>query len=238
MGMAGLYLRLSVEETPVFEEMKLQNKIVELPLKEVFQKNLKGFFLSIVVGGLTGCSGYLVMTFIKVYYESVLKYSSDIALSNAIFGNLLLIVFLPLAGIASDKIGFARTIFFGCVAAIFSSVIIFEMMSSTVEIFNYIGIALLASVVSFIYAPLYPYMLKLFTPEQRYSGIACCLNIGIAAFGGTSSMICVALVEKTGSFSAPAYYWNFLCLMFIVAELIRNKKRIFNAINGRSVTAK
>lgn len=238
MGMAGLYLRLSVEETPVFEEMKQQNKIVELPLKEVFQRNLKGVVLSIIVGGLTGCSGYFVMTFIKVYYESVLKVGSEMALSNAIFGNVLLIVFLPLAGMASDKIGFARTIFFGCIAAVFSSVMIFEMMSSGSEFMNYLGIALLATVVSFIYAPLYPYMLKLFTPEQRYSGIACCLNIGIAAFGGTSSMICVALVEKTGSFAAPAYYWNFLCVMFIAAELIRNKKRISAIFRGSSVTAR
>lgn len=217
MGIAGIYLRLSVEETPVFEKMQANNEILELPIKEVFTKNLRSVILTVAVGGLTGCSGYMVMTFIDIFYKSVMMLPPKESLVYAVYGNILLIVFLPVMGMVSDKLGYARTIAIGSVIAIVSSTPIFMMMASNSEVTAYIGITFLSAVVSIIYAPLYPFMLTLFTPQQRYSGIACSLNIGIALFGGTASMFCLSLVKVTGLLYAPALYWSAMSAMFLIA---------------------
>lgn len=227
MGIAGLYLRLTVEETPVFEAMQQKHQILELPIKTVFTKNFKSVLLTIAVGGLTGCSGYLVMTFVDIFYKSVMALPPKESLVYAVYANILLIVFLPLAGIFSDKIGYAKTISYGSFIAICTSTPIFMLMGSDSQFFAYSGITMLSAVVSIIYAPLYPFMLNLFTPEQRYSGIACSLNIGIALFGGTSSMICLSLVKATGLSYAPAFYWSAMSAMFLIAIMwYKNAKKV------------
>ncbi len=216
-GMGSLYLLLSVSETPVFEEMKASKKIVELPIREVFRTNLKNVILTVAVGGLTGASGYFVMTYLNVFFKTVMMVDANTALYYTALGNLGLIIFLPVMGALSDRLGYTKTISLGCVMVLFSSTAIFQMLCSSEANTVYSGILLLSALVSVIYAPLYPFMLGLFTPEQRYSGIACCLNLGIAIFGGTCSMICLWLINKTQEPFAAAYYWNFVSAMFLIA---------------------
>jgi MHS family proline/betaine transporter-like MFS transporter len=216
-GMGSLYLLLSVSETPVFEEMKASKKIVELPIREVFRTNLKNVILTVAVGGLTGASGYFVMTYLNVFFKTVMMVDANTALYYTALGNLGLIIFLPVMGALSDRLGYTKTISLGCVIVLFSSTAIFQMLCSTEANTVYSGILLLSALVSVIYAPLYPFMLGLFTPEQRYSGIACCLNLGIALFGGTCSMVCLWLINSTQEPFAAAYYWNFVSAMFLIA---------------------
>lgn len=228
MGLIGLYTRLCVEETPVFTEMKASGRVLKIPIKEVMANNFKSVILTVMVGGLTGCSAYMVMTFIDIFYKSVMGMPAQESLKLAVYGNILLIIFLPIVGLVSDKVGYVRTICIGALLSIVLSTPIFMMMASYDPLVNYFAITLLSLLASIIYAPLYPFMLKLFTPEQRYSGIACSLNVGIALFGGTSSMFCLSLVELTGLTYAPAFYISFVSLMFLVTVLAL-KSRIVRA---------
>lgn len=229
-GLGGLYLILSVSETPVFEQMKAKEQIVELPIREVFKTNLTGVILTIAVGGLTGASGYFVMTYLNVFFKTIMMYDANTALYYTALGNVCLIIFLPLMGALSDKLGYTRTIAFSCVIVLFTSLPIFQMLSNTDVNTIYLGIILLSALVAAIYAPLYPFMLKLFTPEQRYSGIACCLNVGIALFGGTCSIICLWLINKTSEPFAAAYYWNFVSAMFLIALCIIKPRKVLSLV--------
>ncbi len=225
-GMGSLYLLLSVSETPVFEEMKASKKIVELPIREVFRTNLKNVILTVAVGGLTGASGYFVMTYLNVFFKTVMMVDANTALYYTALGNLGLIIFLPVMGALSDRLGYTKTISLGCIIVLFSSTAIFQMLCSSEANTVYSGILLLSALVSVIYAPLYPFMLGLFTPEQRYSGIACCLNLGIAIFGGTCSMVCLWLINKTQEPFAAAYYWNFVSAMFLIALVAIKPRKV------------
>jgi MFS transporter, MHS family, proline/betaine transporter len=225
-GMGSLYLLLSVSETPIFEQMKAKKQIVELPIKEVFRTNLKNVVLTIAVGGLTGASGYFVMTYLNVFFKAVMMYDANTALYYTAIGNLGLVVFLPLMGALSDRLGYTKTIALGCVIVLFASTPIFQLLCSSEVNKIYFGIIALSALVSVIYAPLYPFMLGLFTPEQRYSGIACSLNIGIALFGGTCSMVCLWLINSTQESFAAAYYWNFVSVMFLVTLTLTKPRKV------------
>ncbi|MDF3046959.1 MAG: proline/betaine transporter [Candidatus Midichloriaceae bacterium] len=234
MGLIGLYTRLCVEETPVFLDLQAKGNILELPIKEVMSKNFKSVILTVMVGGLTGCSAYMVMTFVDIFYKSALNWSPQESLKLAVYGNILLIFFLPIMGMVSDKVGYSRTLAFGALLSIVASVPIFMMMSDPNIDLNYCAVTILSAISSIIYAPLYPFMLKLFTPEQRYSGIACSLNMGIAIFGGTSSMACLSLIEITGLLYAPAFYWSFVSALFLVTLLALKPRSLM--LRGGSVS--
>lgn len=59
-------------------------------------------------------------------------------------------------------------------------------------------------------------MISLFTPEQRFSGVAFSYNLGIAMCGGTSAAISRWLLEMTGQYYAPAYYIMFTSGLFLL----------------------
>lgn len=222
-GFVGLYLRLSVEETPAFKKIQQEDKIVELPIKDVFQNNIKSVTLTIAAGALTSTSAYLIMTFLGVFFKTVMEYDSIAALEYGMVGNFLLMVFLPIMGAVSDRIGYTKTMVIFSILGMICSTPIFMMISQDNNAMIIAGIFLLSLISAGIYAPLYPFMLRMFTPEQRYSGIACSLNIGIAVFGGLTTVACIWLIDATGHNFAAAYWWSFACAVFIVTLMITKK---------------
>lgn len=225
MGVFGLYLRLSVDETPEFEKLIQEKRIVNLPLKSVMTNNWRNVILTIAVGGLTGVSGYMVMTFINIYFTTILLYDQKTSLFFGMIANLLLVIFLPIMGYLSDKFGYTKTMVINSLLVLALSVPLFNMLASGQNTAIFVSIFAISALSAGIYAPLYPFMLRLFSPEQRYSGIAFSLNIGIALMGGSSSFICVALVKYTGITAMPALYWDAVCLIFLVT-LAWNKKKL------------
>lgn len=220
MGLVGLYLRLSIDETPIFKEIRAKNKIINAPLKKVFQTNMRGVILTIAAGGITSVSAYIIMTFVGVFFKSVLMYDANEALYYGAVGNALLVVFLPLMGMVSDRLGYSTSMVVSSILLCFFAIPFFKMLGSGDHFSIHLGIGILALIVSLNYAPLYPFMLRLFKPEQRYSGIACCLNLGIATFGGCSNMIYIALIQYTGQLHAPAYYVSFMSILFVVTLML------------------
>jgi MHS family proline/betaine transporter-like MFS transporter len=63
----------------------------------------------------------------------------------------------------------------------------------------------------------YIFVISLFTPEQRFTGVAFSYNLGIAVFGGTSPLISRWLVEATQVYHAPAFYITTTSLAFLLA---------------------
>jgi MHS family proline/betaine transporter-like MFS transporter len=226
VGIAGLYVRLNVDETPVFKALKERRKILHSPLLHVIKHNPKAMLMTIIVGAVTGCAGYMVMTFVDIFYKAVMHRPVLAALSLAVYGNAFLALMLPIMGWVSDRYGYAFIMLCGSFLATLISAPILMLMSRDIVLYNYVGITMLSTVVSMIYAPLYPFVVQLFKPEQRYSGIAFSLNIGIAIFGGTSSIICLKLIELTGLLYAPALYISSVSIMFIITLMVLQPQHI------------
>jgi MHS family proline/betaine transporter-like MFS transporter len=235
LGVIGLIFRLKVSETPVFDQIQQENKLAKLPIKNVVQQNWKSVILTIAVGGLTSASAYLVMTYLSVYLKTFKYMDPNTALLFSLFGNFLLIILLPVMGMISDKFGYDRFIAIGCCVICVAAVPIFMLISSDDVIQLIMGIVLLSTLIAWIYAPLYPFMLKLFSPEQRYSGIACFLNVGIAIFGGTCSMICIYLVQTTQIHYIPAVYWMFVAFIFLMTLKFIKRKNIFSYLFNKDI---
>ena len=89
-----------------------------------------------------------------------------------------------------------------------------------------------AVLVAAVYSPLYPYIIVLFPPEQRYSGVACSLNIGIALLGGTCAVISIQLINITQIMWSPAFYISGVCFLFLITNrLLRQRNRLAIASN-------
>ena len=69
----------------------------------------------------------------------------------------------------------------------------------------------------------YVFVISLFDPQERFTGVAFSYNLGVALFGGTAPMIATGLVKATGFMHSPAYYIILLSSVFLFMTFIMKK---------------
>lgn len=223
MGLICIYTRRKIEETPIFHAMKESNKIIKSPFAKVVKEKGMALILVIFLSGAVNSIAYLVRGYLNTFFFETLHYPIEQALHFTSFCLLLLIVLLPIFGYIAEIIGQSKFLRFMFVIVVLCILPTFRMLANAQHNISeiYIALAFLSVLGASIAAPAYPYVIKSFPPELRYSGVALGWNIGNALMGGTTPFIATILVEKV-SRVAPAYYLIFTSMLFlIISQLLR-----------------
>lgn len=215
LGFVGFYLRTQIPETPAFEALLRENKVLKFPLVKVFSENKEQIFLSISLGGMAGTFAYMILAFMNLFFQKTVGLSPTLSLIYATCGIGGFIVFLPLFGILSDRIGYKNSLLHACYGVLVFSVPLFLLMSISGSILNLLGLLMFAALAAWVCSPAYPIMIQIFPPQQRYSGIAFGFNIGLALFGGTAPMISAYLTQTINLPYSPAFYLMGISLFYI-----------------------
>src|SRR5699024_402362 len=101
----GLFVRLRVSESPVFQDMKTSGKKDRFPVKTVLTRHLPD--LLPVVGARVGevTWFYTIATFSLAYATGTLGLSENMVLHAVMWGAALAFVGIPFAGFLGDRIG-------------------------------------------------------------------------------------------------------------------------------------
>ena len=224
MGFIGLYMRKKTTETPVFEEMKLKRKMAKLPIMVVLKEKWQNILIIASFASVATSSTYMLRGFFNVYFTEIINLPKNDSLYIVAFALTTVIIALPFFGYLADRIGYKKYIY----SVIFVFIIlILPIFKNIIDNFNdiksiYFSIFFLGILVASIVAPYYPFAIKFFNPELRYSGIALSWNVGNALFGGTTPIISTFLVMKIG-YAAPAYYLMFTAGLFLVTSFLNRK---------------
>jgi MHS family proline/betaine transporter-like MFS transporter len=224
IGFVGLLIRCKTNETPVFENMKANKAIAKFPIKTVLQEKWRSILVVASLASIATASTYMIRGFFYVYFVEVLNFSKNSALYIVSFALIVLVLSLPLFGCLSDRVGYKKYIHYIACIVILSVFPIFNVIVNSLDSLSNIlcSVAALSVLAAAIAAPYYPFAIKFFTPELRYSGIALGWNLGNAFFGGTTPVIATFLVMHFGDV-APAYYLMFVASMFLVVSLLNRK---------------
>ena len=224
MGFIGLYMRKKTTETPVFEEMKLKRKMTKLPIIVVLKEKWQNILIIASFASVATSSTYMLRGFFNVYFTEIINLPKNDSLYIVAFALTTVIIALPFFGYLADRIGYKKYIY----SVIFVFIIlILPIFKNIIDNFNdiksiYFSIFFLGILVASVVAPYYPFAIKFFNPELRYSGIALSWNMGNALFGGTTPIISTFLVMKIG-YVAPAYYLMFTAGLFLVTSFLNRK---------------
>ncbi len=225
MGFIGLFIRYKTKETSVFKNIRIKKrKLAKFPIQRVLKEKWQSVLIIGSFAGVATASTYMIRGFFNVYFSEIIGFSKETALYIVLFALIILIITLPMFGCLADRIGYKKYIYSVIFIFILSIFPIFNLIINNMDSIWYIlyGIALLGTLVASVVAPYYPFAIKFFNPELRYSGIALAWNLGNAFFGGTAPVISTFLVMKIGSI-APAYYLLFVTLMFVVISFLNRK---------------
>jgi len=220
----SLYIRLSLRESPLFQQLKDTKSTSRNPLKESFLNPFNRHWVALALFGATMGQGVIWYTgqfYALFYLQTVFKV--PLLASNLIVGAALLIgtpFFIYFGGL-SDRIGRKLIIFAGMILAVLTYYPIYGLMASFAPqagqlfLFPYIGYhPVMLSVLVFIqviyvtmvYGPIAAFLVELFPTKIRYTSMSLPYHIGNGVFGGLVPVIGLTLLNATGNNFAGLWY--------------------------------
>jgi MFS family permease len=206
MVAVGMWIRLGILETPVFQNILDKQEMARAPVIEVFRKQPKEIVLTALCRMAEQGPFYIFAAFIFTYGTTVLHSSRDLLLTALLVGTGLSAVTIPVSGAISDRIGRKRMYLIGAVTMGVWGFVYVTMLNTMVP-----GWIFLAIVVSFIphdmmYGPQAALIAECFSPRLRYSGSSLGFHLASIIAGGPAPLIATALLASTGSGYSVAIY--------------------------------
>jgi metabolite-proton symporter len=202
----GLWIRLGIMETPVFQEVLDKEKTEKAPVLEVIRKQPKEIILSALLRMSEQAPFYIFTAFIFAYAVGTLKMSRDLILGAVMVAACVSFVTIPLAGHISDKIGRKNMYLIGVVMMGLFGFLYFGMVDTAIPSAVFIAIVLSLIPHDVQYGPQAALIAESFTPRLRYSGASLGYQLASLIAGGPAPLIATALFAAYGSGYAIAIY--------------------------------
>ena len=219
----SLYLRLAIDETPVFKTIVATDRRERVPVLAALRK----YPLAIIVAigaALLGIGSYSLMnTYTIGYGISVLGFSyPDLALATLI-GSLLQLATIPLFGVLANGIGSARVVIIGAVGTLLIAFpMYFLLQFATFPIL--VGTMIIGGILpTLAWAGLGGLMADIFGGPVRYSA----LSIAYAVAAAISGLVPIA--TQGLSIASDAAWWHpgvvltVLSLVTLVSAVIASR---------------
>jgi MFS family permease len=219
----GLYIRLSVLETPVFSRLVSDNKIERTPMLEVIKRQPREILLSAVARMGQQAPFYIFTAFIFTYGTKVLGVSRDLLLTAVLTASVLSFFTVPIFGHLSDRIGRKRMYMIGAALMGGFGFVYFALLNTAVPGWIFAAVVLSMIPHDMMYGPQAALIAESFTGRLRYSGASMGYQLASVIAGGPAPLIAAWLFAQYGSGYAIAAY-ILLCsiLSFIATAMLKD----------------
>ncbi len=210
MVVVGLWIRLGIEETPVFQKVVADERVERVPVLEVLRRQPKQVILTALLRMPEQAPGYIVGAFIFTYATAVLHQERNFVLMAVITQTVLGFLWVVFAGHFSDKIGRKNMFMVGCVFMGVFGFIYFAMLDTGIPWVIFLAIALSLLPVMTQYGPEAALIAESFSPRLRYSGTSLGYQLASIIAGGPSPFIATWLFARYHT-SLPIAIYIALC---------------------------
>jgi MFS transporter, MHS family, shikimate and dehydroshikimate transport protein len=214
----ALWVRLRVEESPVFQQVRDQQKVVKLPIKDAITRYPRSVLVGIGAHVCDTAAAYMYATFTVAYATDELGMSKGVVLGAVVTYGILVIGLQPVFGALSDRIGRRPINLFSVVFTGLWAFPFFALVQTGEPVPVWIAL-IVAAVVG--WAPMIAvqpaFYAELFGARVRYTGFATSRELG-AAVAGFSPLVSVALLDSGGPYLVAAFFAG-LAVISLVAFL-------------------
>ena len=202
----GLWIRLGILETPVFQELLNLNKIERAPIVEVIRKQPKEVCLSALLRMGQQSPFYIFTAFVFAYGVGTLHMSRDFILSAVLVASCISMISTPLFGHISDRIGRKKMYLIGSVTCGLFAFLYFGMLDTAIPWAVFLAIVVSLIPHDMMYGPQAALIAEAFTPRLRYSGSSLGYQFASVIAGGPAPLIATALFAAYHTGYAIAIY--------------------------------
>jgi MFS family permease len=216
----GLWIRMGILETPVFQKVLDEERVERVPVLEVLRRQPKEVALTALLRMPEQAPGYIVGAFIFTYGSSVLGQSRDFLLLGVIMQTVLGFLWVTVAGYLSDVVGRKNMFMLGCVVMGIFGFIYFAMLDTMNPTIIFIAISISLLPVMTLYGPEAALIAESFSPRLRYSGASLGYQLASIIAGGPSPFIATALFATFHSSLPIAIYIAVCAIIGLVSTAL------------------
>lgn len=213
--LVGLYVRLQISETPVFQQTLDRHERVKLPMLTVLREHPRTLLLGTLIAVATFVLFYLMTVFALSWGTSALGYRRQDFLVMQLFAVLFFAVTIPVSALFADRRGRRKTLLWISAAiAAFGLVMgpLFAAGTAGAVLMMVLGLSLMG----LTYGPLGTLLSELFPTSVRYTGAS--LTFNLAGIVGASLAPYIATwLAKTYGLQYVGYYLSVAALVTVVA---------------------
>jgi len=202
----GLWIRLGILETPVFQQLVEQRRIERTPIVEVIRKQPREIILSAFLRMAEQAPFYIFTAFVFAYGVTTLKLPRDLILSAVLVASCVSFITIPLSGHISDRIGRRNMYLIGAAVTGLFGFLYFGMLDTAIPSAVFIAIVLSLIPHDIQYGPQAALIAEAFTPRLRYSGASLGYQLASVIAGGPAPLIATALFAAYQTGYAIAIY--------------------------------
>lgn len=200
--LVGLWIRLKVDETPVFKQAERnlgQDPARKLPFLDAIKVQWKEILIA--GGALASLFSlfYMGTSFLTSYATRQLGYSMTFVLSMGLLAAVLFGLSIAASAMWSDKIGRRKVIMTSCALAIIWTLLLFPMLDSGSTFLYVVGLIGTLLIFGIAYGPAGAALPEMFKARYRYTGAGLGYNLAGVLGGAIPPLIAAEFVRQGNS---------------------------------------
>jgi MFS family permease len=226
----ALYVRLNIDETPVFAGEKARRfgsgaVVSEAPIKEVLRREHRR--IALAAGSVVSGFGFVYMasTYLARYAQSQLGHSRTLILLVGVLGGLASIAFVAVSASLSDRVGRRRMMLVGRAASLPWSLVVIPLMDSGRPALYAVAIVGMYAVGAIAAGPTASFVPELFATRYRYTGTALATNLAGIFGGALPPLIGGTLLATYGSWSLTLMLATLVSISLVSTYLLPETNR-------------
>jgi metabolite-proton symporter len=218
--LVGLWIRMTIAESPLFREVEESHTKAEAPIMEVLRRYPKQVLLAIGARVGVDVAFYTFVLFITTYVATYLKLPRNYALNAVLIAAAVQVALIPFFGSLSDRFARRPVYLAGAIGAAVWVFVFFALLDT-----GQFWLIVLATVVALIfhaamYGPQAAFISEMFPTKVRYTGASMGYQLAGIIGGALAPIISVALLDRFDTSIAVSVYALAMLLVTIICVLI------------------
>ena len=213
---AGLWIRLKLEDTPVFKALAEHGERPTAPVREVFTTQGRQLLAACLSRIGPDVVYALFVVFTLSYGTKQLGFSRAEVLGAILVGSTVQLAVIPLAGALSDRVNRRWVYGLAAAAAAVYSFVFFPAIGTKSVTLLFIGVIVGLILHSIMYGPQAAFVVEQFSPKLRYIGSSLTYTIAGVFGGAIAPLAFTALQGGFGSWVPVGIYVLVACLLTLL----------------------